>query len=363
MRYARAGATGAGHALLDSGMPAPDAVFLADPAPPDLGPPSAAMAELEVGLARHLLPGGPAEPPAERILGALGTSGALHLAAAHWFRPGTRVAVELPSYEVMRALPAFFGADTRTVERRADRAWDLDPADVRAALAGAPGPGHVFVTNPHNPTGAVLSPERVVDLAAVASEAGGLLVCDEVYMEYAPPERRFRALELAPNAVSLGSLTKAYGLGALRIGWVALAAQLVDERAALEDTLALDYVDPPSVALRLGLRALAHLDRLHARIGEVERASKPVLADWLARTPRLEGELPEWGLICFPRVVEVADTRDLTAFLAAEFDLDVVAGEFFGRPGHLRLCFGQAPDRLRAALEQLDAGVAAYLAR
>jgi len=359
MRFARrraSGGAGARHSLLVSGMPAPDAAFLAAGAPPDLGPPAVPRAALEARLARHL---GVAP---ERVLVTLGTSGALHLAAARWLREGARVAVELPSYEALRALPRFFGAEVRTVRRREEQGWRLDPADVEAALAGGTGPGHLFLSNPHNPTGAVEDAEGVRALAAAAARAGGLLLCDEVYMELAPGPRRVRALELAPNAVALGSLTKAYGLGALRIGWLALGSGVAEERASLEDLLMIDYVDPPAVATRLGLAAMEHLERLRGSIETLERESKPLFERWLRETPGVAGAAPRWGLVAFPRLAGVDDTRDFARFAAARHDVDVVPGEFFGEPGCIRLGFGLPADELAAALRRLAAAVADYRA-
>jgi len=354
MLFARTQGMAAPFPLTQSGMTPPDAALLGEPELPDLGFAGAeALPSLQRRLAERF------GVAAERVVVTLGASGAMHALALAWFRPGVRVASEVPSYEPLRALPRLLGADARLVRRSLDSGWRIDPAEVRRELAGA-GSGHVFLTNPHNPSGALLGAEELRELAAEAERAGGVLISNEIYMEYAPAEQRVHAFRLAPNAVSIGSLTKAYGLGALRIGWLVLGEGLARERLAIEDTLWLAWVDPPTPALRLALRALDHMVELRARLERLERESKPPFVDWLAAAEDLEGTAPDHGLIAFPRVREVGDTRALARHLAREHGVGVVPGEFFGAPGHLRLGFGLPPERLLEALERLQQGLRSF---
>jgi aspartate/methionine/tyrosine aminotransferase len=149
------------HVLTQSGMPSADPALFGSLGGIDLSHPSAgALPEVEELLARRF------GVERERVIVTLGASGGMYLAAARWFRPGARVAVDRPSYEPFRALPAHFGADTVELARRPEDGWRLDPSAVRAALAGARGPGHVFFANLHNPTGAR---SEAAELAQMAS--------------------------------------------------------------------------------------------------------------------------------------------------------------------------------------------------
>ncbi len=343
------------HVLTQSGMPAADPALFAGIGGIDLGPPSAsALPDVEQRLAQKF----GVDP--SRVIVTLGASGGMHLAAARWFRPGARVAVDRPSYEPFRALPAHFGAQTVEVTRRLEDGWNLDPAAVRGALAGAKGAGHVFFANLHNPTGARSKAGELRELAAAAAEHGGKLIVCEVYMEYAPPAERLHAFRIAPNGVSIGSLTKAYGVGPLRAGWMILGEDVAAEREALVDTLYLDYVDPPTVALRGYARALAELEALARPIAHVEAESRPIWERWLRETEGIRALVPSRGIIAFPRVEGVADTRALCEFLVREHQVDVVPGEFFGSPGHIRVGCALPPELLRAGLERLTAGIRAF---
>jgi aspartate/methionine/tyrosine aminotransferase len=297
-----------------------------------------------------------------RVVATLGATGGMHLAAWACFAPGSRVASETPSYEPVRALPAAFGAETVLVEREPAAGWRLDPARVRRALQGAR-PGHVFLTNSHNPTGALLTGAEIALLAREAERAGGVLVCCEVYLEFAPAAAREHAFRAAPNAISIASLTKAYGHGGLRIGWLVLGEGLLHLREKLLDLAYLTYVDLPTLALRAGRIAFERREELRPRIERLVRESRPLLLDWLATTPGVEAVPPALGLTAFPRLAGVQDTRALADHLVRAFDVGVVPGEFFGRPGHVRLGFGQEPEALRLALSRLGEGLADHARR
>jgi aspartate/methionine/tyrosine aminotransferase len=353
MLFARREALAAAFPLTQSGMPPADARLLEGAPLADLAFAGVdALPKLQAALAALI------GVPHERLAVALGASGAMNVVASALFGPGNRVAVETPSYEPLRALPRRLGAEVRTIERRPERAWRVDPGEVERALAGAPR-GHVFLTNPHNPSGALTAPGELVELARIAERAGGLLISNEIYMEYAPPARRYHACRLAPNAISLGSLTKAYGLGALRIGWIALGESAAKERSRIDDATYLAWVDPPTPAVRAALAAIERIAELRAAIERVERESRPIFASWLASEPAVSAHLPEFGLIAFPRIEGASETRELARYLAAEHGVGVVPGEFFGLPGHVRLGFGLPPPRLTEALRRLSAGLAA----
>ena len=297
-----------------------------------------------------------------RVLVTIGASGAMHLCAAHWFRAGARVVADLPSYEPFRALPVLHGAELALVSRRSEGGWQLDPDAVARRLAGCPGRGHVFTTNPHNPTGAVSAAADVVALAAAAQSAGGVLVSCEVYMDFLPRERRVHAYQLAPNALTIGSLTKAYGLGPLRVGWIVLGEGLVDQRESLLDMANLTWVDPPTPCLVLGLRALEILPELLDPVRQNERGPRRLWESFLRETPELDSFVPEHGIIAFPRVRGVADTLALTRALARESGVSVGAGEYFGLPGHIRVGCGLPHSTLDEGLARLATGIRDWLA-
>ena len=359
MTYARSEGLAAPYCLTQSGMPCPEPSFLGGLEVELEHPAISAQPRLEAQLA-ELLGVAP-----ERVLVTPGASAAMALCAQRWFRPGTRVACEVPSYEPVRALPALHGAEVLLLERRMEEGWVLPPARLVQRLAEGQGPGHAFVTNPNNPTGAKNSAEDMAALAAVCERAGGVLGACEVYMEFAPNRERVHAFALAPNAVSIGSFTKAYGLGGLRVGWIVLGEGLAaaGERERLLDESFLMWVDPPTSSVRAASRALENLELLLAPARRFEAECKPHLARFLDESDAVEGVCPTLGLSAFPRLVGVDDTLDFARWLQEEHEVGVVPGEYFGLRGHARVGYGLPEATLVEGLARLERGVREWRAR
>ncbi len=354
MVFARDSIGAAPCSLILSGMPAPDPALLGAELP-DLGFAGDALQALQERLGEHL---GVAP---ERVLVTVGASSAMLLLALTYLR-GARTAAETPSYQPLRVLPGFVGGSCATFERRPDEGWALDPERVRAALgrAGPAGsPGHVLVTSPHNPSGRTVPAQELERLAGVAADEGGLLISCEIYMEYAPRSERYSVVHLAPNTISVGSFTKAYGLGALRLGWIVLGDDVTADRARIEDAAFLDYVDPPTPILRMGIRALEQLPALRAPYERFLQECRPRLVDWLEANPHVVGRAPDHGLIAFPKLPGIEDTLAFRELALREHGVDVVPGEYFGAPGHVRIGFGLEPPVLDEALRRLTGALEA----
>jgi aspartate/methionine/tyrosine aminotransferase len=358
MVWAHTSATRSSYSLSQSGMPLAEPSFLDALGRFDLDHPSrAALPELEDAIASLF------GVERERVIATLGASGGMHLCALRYFRPGNRVVADVPSYEPFRSLPMYLGADFRPLRRRLEDGWKIDPAEVGGLLGKGSGTGHVFLANPHNPTGAILDRGTMAGIARAAERAGGVLVSCEVYMEYVPNERRVHAFDVAPNGITIGSLTKAYGLGPMRIGWIVLGEGLAKERAHLVDMAYLAYVDPPTATLRAGKLALGRLEKLLAPVRVIERESRPMWERWLASTDGVTSFVPEFGIIAFPKIEGVDDTIALSEVLARDHQVDVVPGEYFGLPGHLRVGCGVPAATLEEGLARLARGIAAFRSR
>ncbi len=343
--------------LTQSGMPPADPAPLGPAPEVEVGHAGPVLAEVEAQIARRF------GVSPDRVVATVGASGGLFACAWAWFGPGARVVADAPSYEPFRALPQRLGADLRVIERRLEDGWQIDPADIRRLLGTGTGRGHVFLANPHNPSGAQLGLQRVQAIAREAERAGGLLVSCDIYGEYEPDAARVDAFRAAPNAVSIGSLTKAYGLGSLRIGWAILGEGVASEVHALRDATYLAWVDAPVASLRIGLRALDRLPQFLAAYQHIVETTRPTWARWLTNTEGVHATVPDHGIIAFARIEGAPDTFALAEYLAREHDVGVVPGEFFGMAGHVRVGCALPPAELAEGLARLAQGIAAWRAR
>lgn len=338
--------------LSNSGVPNATAPFLSACRVDNDHPGRQALPAFEAAVAKRL------GVPKEAVIATPGASGGL-AATALCFFGGARVAVEVPGYEQLRALALRHAAHAVALPRRLESGWDVVPAELDALLGGA-ARGHAFLTNTHNPSGALLSGARIAELAAVCAAHGGVLASCDIYQEFLPAAERVWTCRAAPNGLSIGSLTKAYGCGPLRLGWIALGEALLDRRHALRDATYTMWVDPPTTTLAAGVQALERLDELFAFARETHARSKPLLDRWLVSTKGVRASVPAHGLVSFPRIEGLADGHAFAEWLVRHAEVDVVPGEFFGAPGHLRVACGLPPEQLADALARLAAGIEAW---
>jgi aspartate/methionine/tyrosine aminotransferase len=288
-------------------------------------------------------------PPSEAIA-ALGTTHALWLAYATLTSPGDDVLVETPGYEPLVRIAQGVGARVVTFERDPHRGFAVDPGHIARAMT--PRTRVVAISNLHNPSGVRASADALRSAARVAASGGATLLVDEVYAPFdalvdGSGVFRESARKLAPNVVAVSSLTKCYGLGAQRIGWLLGPAEVV---ARAEDAVTASCGMLPLGHAHLALHAFDRIAPLAERArallaGKCERVARWVESEGLAWSAPTDGL---FGLVTLP------GAGDITAALedaAREHEVLVAPGSFFGVPNGFRLAWS-------APTELLDQGLA-----
>jgi aspartate/methionine/tyrosine aminotransferase len=283
----------------------------------------------------------------ERVATAVGCSGATFLACAALLSPGDDVLVESPNYDPLPGAARLLGARVATFARRFEDSYALDPAAVAAALT--PRTRLVILSNPHNPSGALASPESLADLGRLAETRGFHVLVDEVYRDVVLEDRPRTVALLSERFVAASSLTKAYGLASLRCGWA-----IASPEVALAIRRTRDVVDvwSPMPADRISVVAFRNLPALAARTRRIVEENSRAVIDFLSRRRDLECA-PTRATIAFPRLASGADAGPFVRRLFAETATAVAPGRFFGAPEHFRIAFGGDPTRVRAGLEAL----------
>jgi aspartate/methionine/tyrosine aminotransferase len=292
----------------------------------------------------------------EQILVTTGSSEANFLICWRLLEPGDRVAVMLPNYLQTWGLAQNFGAEVRGFALAAEAGWEPAAAEVESAIG--PGTKLVVVTNPHNPTGHVLSAAMRQLIVARARAAGAWLLADEVYQgaeRGGPTTPSFWGSY--ERTIVVNGLSKAYGLPGLRIGWIvgppgfALEAWARHDYTTIGPTGASDHL--ATVALEPAVR-----ERLLERTRRILEANYPVLEAWLRGFGDTFAWLPpEAGAICLVRYRHGIDALTLVEQLRAHHGVLLVPGEHFGLPQHLRFGFGESPGYLREALAATERGL------
>lgn len=292
--------------------------------------------------------------PEECVVPTLGTSHALFVAMSALVSPGDEVLVESPTYEPLVAVPEQLGAKVVAFERRAEARYLLEPNQVAAKMTDRT--KVVCVTNLHNPTGVLTPLEVLGDIAALCAERGCTLLVDEVYAPFSAwPKGVFSAsaAQLGANVVCVSSLTKCWGAGPHRIGWVTASGTVIDEcRAHLLTTVG--HL-PVGHAAR-GVHLFRHLETLSARARKGLAKKRDLVASWMANRSDLSWSAPEHGLFGFATKTGAPRTEDLRPRIERgqrERHVLVVPGTFFGVPNGFRLAWSLPEDRLAEALSRL----------
>ena len=255
-----------------------------------------------------------------------GTSLANFVTIAAFCDAGDTVAVETPRYAPLAEIPRSLGAQVKDIRHRADRPFGPIP---RAA-------GLTIVSSPHNPTGKVLT-ETDWNALAHHADGGGIVLVDEVYRDL-----QARAGQVAaarhPRFLTTGSFTKTYGLGALRLGWVLGAPDLLDRIRRVDNLVSVQVATP----------ALLMLKRIWSRLPALRlRTMRPLRTNLEAlRRSGLPFIEPDAGLTS---LVHVGD-GDAVADTLQRRGVGVARGSFFDAPEYVRVFLGAPPPRFRAGL-------------
>jgi len=292
----------------------------------------------------------------DQLVTTTGATGALNMALKALVGAGDHVLVERPGFDFLARLARDAGAAVGEVERRApDFRLDLDHLEAQLT----PRTRAVIITNLHNPSGARLSPDEIAAAAGRLAASGVVLVVDEVYADFAADIGAPPAAKLAPNIVTVSSLTKVLGLFALRFGWLAAAPELLEQiKARAPD----GDLGVSKLSHAVAAHVLERPDRFEAHWRGALAANRPLVercAAELRNAGLVEGEVPEHGCMYFPRIVGVDDTVGLARRLFERHGVLVAPGEYFGAPGRLRIGFGAQTAAVRTGLERLQAGLQA----
>ena len=283
----------------------------------------------------------------ECVVHAGGTAMANHLAMAALFDPGDDVLIEEPAYEPLVATALFLGARVRRFPRRAETGYAIEGAEIERHMT--PRTRLIVVTNLHNPSSALASRAAMEEAGRVARRHGAHVLVDEVYLEtlFAHPEPS--AFHLGEEFVATSSLTKAYGLGGLRCGWILARPQLAQKLWRLNDLFG---VTPVHAGELLSVAALDHLSAIARRAEEIVETNRNTLRAMAGDFQNLDLTVPEHGTTLFPRL-QRGEVEGLCRLLRERYETSVVPGRYFDRPDHIRIGLGGDPEMTREGLARL----------
>lgn len=288
---------------------------------------------------------------AERVMATHGSTEATFLIMNALLSPGDEVIVATPSYQQLASTAEPVGCRLVRWPLRFENGFRPDLGELRRLLT--PRTRLVVANFPHNPTGVTVSPAEQAELVQAVARNGAWLLWDNAFQTLtydAPPLPE--ATEMYERALSMCTLSKAYGLPGLRVGWcLAADPSVLQKMVQVRDYLTLSL--SPLVEL-VAERAIRGAGRLLAPRLEQARRNLGLVTAWLEEhRDRVEWVRPGGGVTVFPRLRGVVDVEALCHRLAREHKVLLAPGTCFELDGHVRLGFGGATENVRRGLAAL----------
>jgi aspartate/methionine/tyrosine aminotransferase len=236
----------------------------------------------------------------------------------------------------------------------ADEGWRLDVDDLNAQVTDKT--RMVAICNPNNPTGHIMTEDEMDAVVAAADKVGAWILADEVYRgaERVQEEETPSFFGRYDKVLAIGSMSKAYGLPGLRVGWVVGPPDTVEDiwrrheyttiTATMLSNILAAYALSPEVRPRLIKRTRDYI-----------RKGFPVLEEWISQQSGLFScTPPQASAVSFVRYHLDMNSTDLMEKLCREASVFVGAGDSFGMDNHLRIAFGQDRAVLEDAFARME---------
>ena len=292
---------------------------------------------------------------ADNVLITAGTAEANFLAISNLVGPGEEMIVDVPGWPQPLVLGEALGAVINHLPRHEGRGWAIDLDELEALIT--PKTRLIFICNPNNPTGHLMSESELRSVVDLAGRVGAYVLTDEVYRGLEWVDRPTpSAAVLYERGISTGSVSKALGLQGLRTGWLVSpdSSLVFDSLVLREDTSEIMNIMGEAIAdIALGEE---RYPQAITRARSDGLRNLDLLDHFIADTPALSWQRPQAGLIGFCRLDLPINADEFAAqLLAHPYRTFVMPGSAYGYPQHLRLGAGGGDSAaLELGLERLQ---------
>ncbi|MEI7554146.1 aminotransferase class I/II-fold pyridoxal phosphate-dependent enzyme [Candidatus Chlorohelix sp.] len=265
---------------------------------------------------------------------------------------GDHLIVHYPSYQSLFEIADAIGCEVTRWQAQEESGWSLDLDFLESSIR--PNTRAIVINCPHNPTGYLMNRSDFERLIEIARRHNMLLFSDEVYrlLEYDLQTRLPAACDLYENAVSLGVMSKAYGLAGLRIGWIATQnREIFKQSASFKDYTTICNSAPSEFLATLALR---HSEKILARNVGIIQKNLPLLDRFFEQwQDYFQWQKPLAGPIAFPHLQKDLPVTDFCRKLVEKKGVLLLPGTLYdGNSNNFRLGFGRK--NMPEALQRLE---------
>jgi aspartate/methionine/tyrosine aminotransferase len=274
----------------------------------------------------------------ENVLITTGAASALFIVATSLLEKEDHLVVLRPNYASNIETPRAIGCAIDYIDLTFENEFKVSPEEIRAKIK--PNTKLISITHPHNPTGMTIPKSIMLELAEIAEKNNCYLLVDETYRELNLTEIYPLGASLHKSIISVASVSKAFGLPGIRIGWLITRDEKLFETflAAKEQIFLCNSVVDEEIAYQYLLNKSSYFSKIKEHI----QRNHQTLSEWVASEKRIEMTEPKGGVVCFPRIKNGnTDTKRFYELLNKKYGTFVGPGHWFEMPGnYMRIGFG-----------------------
>ncbi len=286
--------------------------------------------------------------------GAIGANALLYEAL---IEPGDEIVSVVPTYQQHFSIPESYGARVSRLQLRAENGYLPDLAELATLIT--PKTKLIALTNPNNPTGAIMQRPMLEEIVRLAQTCGAHILCDEVYrgVEQDGIETPPSIVDLYDKGIAVGSMSKAFALAGLRLGWIVAPADILHAVMIHRDynTISVGVLDDHFATI-----ALEHRDALLARNRAIVHENLAILDAWVAAEPLVSWVPPAGGTVTLLDIHLPMSSVDFCRQLLEKTGVLLMPGSALGMEGSVRIGFGNGTEVLKDGLAATSAFLATF---
>jgi len=280
--------------------------------------------------------------------GAIGANKLVHETIVE---PGDRVISVQPTYQQHYAIPASYGADVQILTLRAANEFLPDLDELRALVT--PNTSLIAINNPNNPTGSLMDKALLTQIGEIAASADAFVLCDEVYRgtDQTGTGTSASIADVYGKGISTGSMSKAFSLAGLRLGWIVAPVEVI---AAVNHHRDYSTISVGMIDDYLAMIALESAEKLLERSRSITRTNLAILSDWVDAESRVSWVKPQAGTTALLDYDVDMASRDFCMQLLAETGVLFTPGSALAIEGHVRIGYANTTEVLTDGLPHVS---------
>lgn len=265
---------------------------------------------------------------------------------------GDHVVSIIPTYQQHYSIPRSIEANVATLSLEASDGFlpDLDRLRSMVTLETK----LIALTNPNNPTGALIERPMLEAIAEVADSVGAYLLCDEVYRGTGQVGDGMvpSIVDIYHRGISTAGMSKVFSLAGLRVGWVVAPKELTEKIMIHRDydTISVGMINDHFAAI-----ALENASKVLARSQAITRENLAILDSWITNEPRVDWVKPRAGTTAMLKLDIPINSREFCIDLLEKTGVMLTPGDAFDMEGYVRIGYANEREILEAGLSEMSA--------